>query len=377
MDTENRDTDREELSQNQNDDNREITIKLDRHGDFYKLLQDPAQLRRLFLFILWILMSVMVGLAVILLVIKTYYPYSSISTTLNGATTIKTEEGEVNYWLFNTAELWANSGIKVEKGDILTIRASGASNTAVHHISNDARKNLINRKPWVGTSGKKNTSGSQRNGFRNQFRIAPFDEEGVLLMQVFPEEHVKSNDEYTAHDTTLLSMFDGSTSSDRIYVIGQERQNLVIRQDGVLHFTVNDIVLTPRNIDKMQALNLKTIFGDDYLTVAKPIKDIVDRELTKAMPCDSASEATFHRFVREFADKTLSKFAYESDSSLRTRSKKSFSLSRYTPLRNDIPDNPFINELDYYKLHNFYDAWYVDNVGSFLIVVERKHKSDK
>jgi hypothetical protein len=30
------------------------------------------------------------------------------------------------------------------------------------------------------------------------------------------------------------------------------------------------------------------------------------------------------------------------------------------------------NELEYYRYHNFVDAWFVDNIGSFMIVIERK-----
>ena len=29
-------------------------------------------------------------------------------------------------------------------------------------------------------------------------------------------------------------------------------------------------------------------------------------------------------------------------------------------------------ELDYYLIRNFVDAWFVDNVGSYLIVIERE-----
>lgn len=32
-------------------------------------------------------------------------------------------------------------------------------------------------------------------------------------------------------------------------------------------------------------------------------------------------------------------------------------------------------ELDYYKHHNFVDAWFVDNIGSYMIVIERKKVS--
>ena len=35
---------------------------------------------------------------------------------------------------------------------------------------------------------------------------------------------------------------------------------------------------------------------------------------------------------------------------------------------------PLVNELVYYKQEKFRDAWYVDNLGSFLIVIERKRK---
>ena len=31
-----------------------------------------------------------------------------------------------------------------------------------------------------------------------------------------------------------------------------------------------------------------------------------------------------------------------------------------------------ITELDYYLIHNYINAWYDDNVGSFLVVIERK-----
>ena len=34
-----------------------------------------------------------------------------------------------------------------------------------------------------------------------------------------------------------------------------------------------------------------------------------------------------------------------------------------------------LTELDYYFINNFVDAWFVDNVGSILIAIERKKKS--
>ena len=35
---------------------------------------------------------------------------------------------------------------------------------------------------------------------------------------------------------------------------------------------------------------------------------------------------------------------------------------------------PLVNEFVYYKQNRFVDAWYMDNLGSFLIVIERKRR---
>lgn len=35
---------------------------------------------------------------------------------------------------------------------------------------------------------------------------------------------------------------------------------------------------------------------------------------------------------------------------------------------------PVVNELNYYKEAKFRNAWFVDNLGSFLIVIERKRR---
>lgn len=45
--------------------------------------------------------------------------------------------------------------------------------------------------------------------------------------------------------------------------------------------------------------------------------------------------------------------------------------------KEDVQTNiyPFYNEMTYYRENHYYDAWYEDNVGSFLIVVERRKNS--
>ena len=40
----------------------------------------------------------------------------------------------------------------------------------------------------------------------------------------------------------------------------------------------------------------------------------------------------------------------------------------------DIIERNNLNELDYYRMRHFVNAWFVDNVGSILIAIERKKK---
>ncbi|MBO4660358.1 MAG: hypothetical protein J5610_02740 [Prevotella sp.] len=56
---------------------------------------------------------------------------------------MKSEDKEVIYWLLNTADVWANSGIHVEKGDELTIRASGLSHAGIHHLVDCPSSSLL------------------------------------------------------------------------------------------------------------------------------------------------------------------------------------------------------------------------------------------
>ena len=44
----------------------------------------------------------------------------------------------------------------------------------------------------------------------------------------------------------------------------------------------------------------------------------------------------------------------------------------YNGINPDSTSYPLVNELIYYKDKKYRDPWYMDNVGSFLIVIERK-----
>lgn len=358
------------------DSNSEKTVKIEivRHQRIFNLLENPIKLRRLFLFLVALLIVVIVGLSGVLLTLKAFYPYNTITTTLNGATIIESEDGVVTYWLFNTAELWANSGIEVKKGDVLTIRASGASHTAIHHLAKQAQENTKLSDTWAGTEGRKYPSPDLRNQLRNKFRIAPNEDEGVLLMQVIPADSSKRG--AIKRSSEIYDFIDGSNSKSagRIYIIGKERQNLVIRQDGTLHFSVNDVVLTDSIIQRMFDANIK-------LMADSGCKEIRQYTFENLYPGYQKYDRTEQRpsvlKMDRISKGNLAKFNFNPDSadSLSGVWNKSFKLATHPGFNSGnstTPANLLVNELLYYYEKDFHDAWFVDNLGSFLIIIERK-----
>jgi len=349
-----------------------VTLEIVRHGWLFNLLQTPHNLWKLFNFLFALLIVLMVALGTAVIIIKQFFPYNTITTSLYGNTTLRSEDKDVTYWLFNTAELWANSGIEVKKGDVLTIRASGASHTAIHHLARDVEKNSALQTFWNDTRGASTRNDEERDSYRRRFRIAPHENEGVLLMQVIPTK---------VNDKSLLAPYlDGhhDVSNECIYVIGKERQNLVIQQDGILYFAVNDVALTDEVIAKMLHETIKLI-NNDSLVRARGL-NIPDHLITDVINTKSLDEArkVLNRPENANIARLINK---EEEYSLRHINKiidDTYGFSGYTVTSaadTTIAKHPLINELLYYKHKGFTDAWYVDNLGSFLIVVERTKKS--
>lgn len=348
-----------------------VTLEIVRHGWLFNLLQTPRNLWKLFNFLFALLIVLMVALGTAVIIVKQFFPYNTITTSLYGNTTLRSEDKDVTYWLFNTAELWANSGIEVKKGDVLTIRASGASHTAIHHLARDVEKNSALQTRWNDTRGASTRNDEDRDSYRRRFRIAPHENEGVLLMQVIP---TKVNDK-----SSLAPYLDGhhNVSDECIYVIGKERQNLVIQQDGILYFAVNDVALTEDVIAKMLRETVKLI-NNDTLVKARGLT-FPDRLITDVINTNSLEDAKKVLGRSENA-KIAGLINKEEENSLRHITKiidDTYGFSGYTVEAG--PDtlwakHPLINELLYYKHKGFTDAWYVDNLGSFLIVVERTKK---
>ena len=226
-----------------------ITIELYKYKTLIDALEDRHKVKRVVITVFFLGILLFAGITVITLSIKRLYPYSDITTNGLGATTIKSEKNEVSYWLFNTAILWANSGITVDKGDIITIRTSGKSHTAIHHLYDAAKNNISKRNDWVGGEGEPDIAANESDYIRRRFRIFPDMPSGALLMQVVEKDNLIDNPD------------DGNP--DNFYFIGKERQHIYINNSGTLYFTINDIVLNTHTIANMMWESIRRKYKKD------------------------------------------------------------------------------------------------------------------
>ena len=325
-----------------------VEVLIVRHKQLFEMLKHPELMWRVLLSLFFVIVVLFAGLALVVISIKSFYPYNSIRTNSYGATIMESEDTEVSYWLFNTAQLWANSGIRVKKDEVLTIRASGAAHTAIHHLVEDVDNNNELRDEWVGTGGMYRESTDIRDRNRRRHRIAPDNLEGMLLMKVDPVD-LGTGDKAAG----------GATVND-LYLIGEEREELVIRQDGVLKFAVNDIELHRDTIESMYLRNFRLMRDGGVITPSE---------------YDSISGA-FDTWCKEGDKGKLVKVNADifDDEEKKKAAAEFYALGHYPESEDgDYHDAyPLVNELLYYYEKGFTNAWYVDNVGSFLIVIERK-----
>lgn len=401
----------ESNNSNHSDENsRTVTIEIVRHKRLFEILENPRAMWKVIASLFVIVGVFFIGLALVVLVVKSFYPYNVIKTNPYGATIIKNEDKEVIYWLFNTAELWANSGIEVKKNDRITIRASGAANTAIHYLVDGASDDFQPKFSWVGTEGIERNTG--HSAFRGKFRLVPDAPFGKLLMQIIPVSKQKDSGKWIK-ESTYIDGTDEKGEQNHIFTIGKERIELVIPCDGVLHFAVNDVVMSDKNIKDMYLASLrlfeKSIKGDckkdlqsyidSFNNIFENINDDKDKNDKDSLKNIIINNNNVNNFLNTYKGGILSKIKKEKSKDKKEESKNKkentdkekreeyikrkglidslknlgYGFGVYYQKDDSVHNGyPFVNELIYYYDKKYRDPWYMDNVGSFLIVIERK-----
>ncbi len=350
--------DRHDAPAPENEKSTKVELEIVRYRELLETLRQPLMIWRLLIICLFLVIIVFFGLAMVVMSVKKIYPYSTIETNVYGATTMGSEDKDVTYWLFNTAEMWGNSGIEVEEGDVITVRSSGAWHTAIHHLVDQAEKNIELTDKYTGSEGRERRE--KNDAFRAQFRFLDEITDGSLLMCVFPDSSAKSsaNIEKTSNDK--FRNYVNSLSDCHIYEIGKEKRDFRILESGVLHFAVNDIPLTRPNIKKIYNVYIDSLSAS-FPAQMQGRKDRLKRWVNEEWGASAAFTPEIQALDRALTDE------WEQ----RGKPKLMYAFGPH-------PQRPYSllhNELIYYYDENFIDAWYIDNVGSLLIVVEKKKKS--
>ena len=379
---------------NHSDENsRIVTIEIVRHKRLFEILENPRAMWKVIASLFVIVGVFFIGLALVVLVVKSFYPYNVIKTNPYGATIIKNEDKEVIYWLFNTAELWANSGIEVKKNDRITIRASGAANTAIHHLVDGASDDFQTGFSWVGTEGLERNTG--HSAFRGQFRLVPDAPFGKLLMQIIPVSKQKNRADWIK-SSTYIDDTDEKGEKNQIFTIGKERIELVVPCDGVLHFAVNDVVMSDKNIKDMYLKSLQLfkesindnngknelqLYIDSFDKILKNNKKDKNKKDKETLKDIIIEDDNVGKFLQKYEGGILSKKEAEKNKEIYIKRKNlidnlknlGYGFGVYYQKDDSMHEGyPFVNELIYYYDKEYRDPWYMDNVGSFLIVIERK-----
>lgn len=379
----------ESNNSNHSDENsRTVTIEIVRHKRLFEILENPRAMWKVIASLFVIVGVFFIGLALVVLVVKSFYPYNVIKTNPYGATIIKNEDKEVIYWLFNTAELWANSGIEVKKNDRITIRASGAANTAIHHLVDGASDDFQPGFSWVGTEGLERNTG--HSAFRGQFRLVPDAPFGKLLMQIIPVSKQKNRADWIK-SSTYIDDTDEKGEKNQIFTIGKERIELVVPCDGVLHFAVNDVVMSDKNIKDMYLKSLQLfkesindnngknelqLYIDSFDKILKNNKKDKNKKDKETLKDIIIEDDNVGKFLQKYKGGILSKkeeINIKRKNLIDSLKKLKYGFGVYYQKDDSVHEGyPFVNELIYYYDKEYRDPWYMDNVGSFLIVIERK-----
>lgn len=378
-----------EDSQNQQNqqvkDSSKLTIEVRRFQNLLEILKDRKKVLNLAVAIAITGSLLFCGITLIVLSIKRLYPYNDITTNAMGTTTLRSENKDVSYFLLSSSELWANSGIRVKKGETITIKSSGKKHSAIHHLVAHAKENHPElRDPWVGSEGfpedfdKRN----ERDKERARYRIFPKTNQDILLLQIVPDDGTPIDRPNGLIFDSNKNEFNRSENRNKFIVVGNRMNNIHIDMDGILYFAINDIVLDEETITKMM-LECSEINSNNLpdTTIIRLVNRTVplrqkynsfrteyDSLYTKNDVATDENKKRIENSLNKVFEDYLKELGIKEEAYSNYQNKKSYGKFEFG--KGYGLDSTKI-ELYGYFMNNYRNAWYEDNVGSFLIVVEK------
>lgn len=354
-----------------------IHVKVSRFQNLLTILKDWKKVLTLSFAIAAIGIILFCGITLIVLSIKRLYPYNDITINAMGTTTLRSENKDVSYFLLNSSELWASSGIKVKKGQTITIKSSGKKHSAIHHLVRDAESNSPTlRDPWVGAEGfpLEFDTRKKRDGERAKHRIIPYANQDILLLQI------------VADDASILYRpITGEEKTNRFIVVGNKMEDIHIDFNGTLYFAVNDVVLDDETIINMiQECDpeANTSKKYDIKELDKAIRFPYEKDLREYRTCQNGSikannlskhiDTLYYDNYGLFLDSIGVSGSWDGrDTALFKRdTTNQYFINGWGPCEfGSDPTGKYIELYGYY-MHKYVNAWYEDNVGSFLILIE-------
>lgn len=158
---------------------------------------------------------------------------------------------DIYYYLFPTSELWANPNIKFDKGDVITIHATGKYNPALHHLVDYAKSDTGRVFPWLGPEGM---SGDKLVRKTERLRLASCPLKSANYGALLVRQNISGTDE------------------TKIFAFKDERGlDIKFEDAGTISFCVNEMILN--NSDTMKNLYLITKDEDFDYEKKRPIAE--------------------------------------------------------------------------------------------------------
>lgn len=167
-------------------------------------------------------------------------------------------------FMYNTSELWSNTGIQLRKGDKIKISASGAFHSSLSAVEDAARRNSVPTYRWIGSRlrQKARQPFSKRDtayAFLSSGIADAIDRDtnsyiGAILYQIRPDAQPCRSDWTENKDPGLPdSAFLGIR---RVSVSDMFHR---VEQNGILYFAINDIYLNNTVINRYETLNRRAV----------------------------------------------------------------------------------------------------------------------